>query len=126
MSEQAINETMYVFTTIGTGTERGRRVTRASTNATIDNLGLAVVGDIVAYEEGTEAMIVDGAGFAVMWHGRQVTVTESHLSNGDRIVTAAQDACDITVRDGEEIPRLFEPAYSPIFADVVRTGGGSA
>ncbi|AOJ88147.1 MULTISPECIES: PAAR domain-containing protein [Burkholderia] len=128
MSEQAINETTYLFTTIGAGTERGGRVTRVSTNATIDNLGLAVVGDIVAYEEGTEAMIVDGAGFAVMWHGRPVmTVTGSHLSNGDRIVTAARDACDnITVRDGEEIPRLFEPAYSPILADVVRTGGGGA
>ncbi|WP_155630631.1 hypothetical protein [Burkholderia territorii] len=126
MSEQAVNETTYLFTTIGARTERGGRVTRMSTNATIDKLGLAVVGDIRGHEEGAAAMIADGVGCAVMWRGRPVTVAESHSSNGDRIVTAAPDACGITVRDGEEIPRLLESAYSPIFADVVRPGGGGA
>lgn len=126
MSKQAINETTYFFATIGARTERGGKVARVSTKATIDDLGLAVVGDIVAYEDGTEAMIVDGAGFAAMWGNRPVALVGSRLSNGDRIVTAAQGAFGITVRDGEEIPGLFDPAYSPILADAVRTGDSRA
>ncbi|HIC7212424.1 PAAR domain-containing protein [Burkholderia stabilis] len=72
MSKQSINETMHLFATIGARTERGGKVAHVSTNATIDNLGLAVVGDIVAYEDGTEATIVDGAGFAATWGNRPV------------------------------------------------------
>ncbi|RQR29041.1 hypothetical protein DIE23_22620 [Burkholderia sp. Bp9143] len=126
MSKQAINETTHLFATIGARTERGGKVTRVSTNATVDDLGLAVVGDIVAYEDGTEATIVDGAGLAAMWEDRPVALVGSHLSNGDRIVTAAQDAFGITVRDGEEIPGLFDSTYSPTMADAARTGGRHA
>jgi uncharacterized Zn-binding protein involved in type VI secretion len=125
MSKHAINETMHLFATVGARTERGGKVTRVSSHATIDNLGLAVVGDTVEYEDGTEATIVDGAGFAAMWEDRPVALVGSHLSNGDRIVTAAQNAFGITVRDGEEIPGLFDSTYSPM-ADAVRTGGRRA
>ncbi|KML60730.1 hypothetical protein VL15_07975 [Burkholderia cepacia] len=126
MSKQAINETTHLFATIGARTERGGQVSRVSTDATIDDLGLAVVGDIVGYEDGTEATIVDGAGFAAMWGNRPVALVGSQLSNGDRIVIATQDAFGITVRDGEEIPGLFDPAYSLILSDAVRAGGDRA
>jgi uncharacterized Zn-binding protein involved in type VI secretion len=97
-----------------------------SSNATFADLGLAVVGDIVAYEDGTEATIIDGAGYAAMREGRPIALVGSRLSNGDRIVTAAQNAFGIAVRDGQEIPGLFDSTYSPISADAARTGGHGA
>ncbi|MGR3909688.1 PAAR domain-containing protein [Burkholderia sp. SR8] len=126
MSKQAINETMHLFATIGARTERGGTVARVSSNATFADLGLAVVGDIVAYEDGTEATIIDGAGYAAMREGRPIALVGSRLSNGDRIVTAAQNAFGIAVRDGQEIPGLFDSTYSPISADAARTGGHGA
>jgi uncharacterized Zn-binding protein involved in type VI secretion len=114
----------YLFATVGSTTERGGRVTRVSTTATIDGKGLAVVGDIVSYEDGTEAAIIDGAGFAAIWGDKPVALIGSRLSNGDRITTAAQHEFGISVGDDESIPGLFDAAWVPSSADFMIAGGG--
>ena len=63
MSEQK-NETTHLFATIGALTERGGRVSRVTTRAEYGGKALARVGDIVTYDDGSEATIIDGAGFA--------------------------------------------------------------
>ncbi|RKT26397.1 PAAR motif-containing protein [Paraburkholderia sp. RAU2J] len=103
----------FLFATVGSLSERGGRITCVSTSATIDDKGLAVVGDIVTYQDGTEATIIDGAGFAAMWSNKPFALVGSRLSNGDRIISAPQDSFGITVRDGEDIPGLFDPLYVP-------------
>ncbi|MFL9962797.1 hypothetical protein PQR02_17205 [Paraburkholderia sediminicola] len=103
----------YLFATAGSRTERGGRVTRVSTSATVDDKGLAVVGDIVIYEDGTEATIIDGAAFEAMWGNKLFALVGARLSNRDRIISAPQDSFGITVRKGEDIPGLFDPSYVP-------------
>lgn len=103
----------YLFATVGSLTEGGGRVTRVSSCAAFDNKNLAVVGDIVTYEDGTEATIIDGAGFAAMWSNKPFALVGSRLSNGDRIISSPQDSFGITVRTGEDIPGLFDPSYVP-------------
>ncbi|TDN70674.1 PAAR motif-containing protein [Paraburkholderia sp. BL10I2N1] len=111
MSEQQKNGTTCPFATIGARTGRGGRVARVSTTATIHERGLAVVGDLVTYDDGTETTIIDRAGFAAMWADKPIALVGSRLSNGDTITTAMQDEFGITVRDGEDISGLFDPAY---------------
>jgi uncharacterized Zn-binding protein involved in type VI secretion len=103
----------FLFATVDSFSERGRRITRVPTSATIDDKGVAVVGDIVTYEDGTEATIIDGAGFAAMWGNKPVALVGSRLSNGDRIISTPQDSFGITVRDGEDIPGLFDLSHAP-------------
>ncbi|TDN61604.1 hypothetical protein [Paraburkholderia sp. BL10I2N1] len=51
MPEQQNNETTYLFVTIGSRTERGRRVTWITTMAEYQEMALARVGDIVTYDD---------------------------------------------------------------------------
>ncbi|RQT12190.1 PAAR domain-containing protein [Burkholderia contaminans] len=126
MSKQTTNETTYLFATIGARTERGGQVTRVSSAATFDDLGIASVGDIVTYDDGTEAVIVDGAGLAATLDDKPIALVGSRLSNGDCIVKAAQTAFGIAVRDGDEIPGLFDPEYLQSSADASSAGGNHA
>ena len=103
----------FLFATVGSLSERGGHITRVSTSATIDDKGLAVVGDIVTYGDETEATILDGADFSAMWSNKPFALVGSRLSNGDRIISAPQDSFGITVRTGEDIPGLFDPSYVP-------------
>jgi hypothetical protein len=75
-------------------------------------MALARVGDIVTYDDGSEAIIIDGAGFAATWEDKPLALVGSCLSNGDTITKTLQDGWGITVRDGERIPGLFDPAYT--------------
>ncbi len=112
MSEQKNNETTYLFVTIGSRTKDGGRVTRVSTKAEYKGLALARVGDIVTYDDGSEATIIDGAGFAAAWENKPFALVGSRLSNGDTITETLQDRFGITVRDGKPVPGLFDPAYT--------------
>ena len=103
----------YLFATIGSLTERGGRVTEVTTRMKIAGLGLACVGDTVTYNDGSEATIIDGAGFAAVYDNRPLALVGSHLSNGDKIIETLQDGRGITLRDGKPIPGLFDPAYVP-------------
>ncbi|WP_429250316.1 PAAR domain-containing protein [Paraburkholderia sp. GAS333] len=92
-------------------TERGGRVSRVTTKAEYQGMALASVGDTVTYDDGSEATIIDGAGFAASWDGKPYALVGSRLSNGDTITETLQDGCGITVRSDKPVPGLFGPAY---------------
>jgi uncharacterized Zn-binding protein involved in type VI secretion len=123
MSERKNNETTHLFVTIGSRTKDGGRVTRVSTEAEYEGLALARVGDIVTYDDGSEATIIDGAGFAAAWEDKPLALVGSRLSNGDTITETLQDGCGITVRDGVPVPGLFDPTYT--LPPIVDTDGGT-
>jgi len=102
----------YAFATIGSITERGGRVTHVTTKAEFKGKALARVGDTVTYDDGTEATIVDGAGFAASWGGKPLALVGSRLSNGDRITESTQTVWGIVVQHGESILGLFDSTYT--------------
>ena len=124
MPEQQKNETTYLFVTVGSRTKDGGHVTRVSTKAEYEGMALARVGDIVTYADGSEASIIDGAGFAAAWEDQPFALVSSRLSNGDTITETLQDGFGISVREGELIPGLFDPAYT--LPPIVETDEGTA
>jgi uncharacterized Zn-binding protein involved in type VI secretion len=123
MLKQQNNETEYLFVTIGSRTKLGGRVTQVTTNAEYEGKALARVGDIVTYDDGSEATIIDGAGFAATWDDKPFALVGSRLSNGDTITETLLVGWGITVREGETIPGLFDSAYTLL--DIAKTDGGS-
>ncbi|WP_233863502.1 PAAR domain-containing protein [Paraburkholderia adhaesiva] len=116
MSEQQQRKgEMYAFATIGARTERGGYVTRASSDLAICGLGVALVGDIVTYRDGSEAAIIDGAGILFVDDGKCGALVGSHLSNGDKIVFSPWDdgKDGVFVEDGQRPAGLFDPSYVP-------------
>ncbi|MGX7005695.1 PAAR domain-containing protein [Caballeronia sp. KNU42] len=113
MKNHATDETTYLYATIGSLTARGGRVTLATGGATVAGLGLARVGDVVTYPDGSEAVIVDGAGLATVIANQPAALVGSSLSNGDRIVESLQQGHGIVVRAGKTIDGLFDAAYVP-------------
>jgi uncharacterized Zn-binding protein involved in type VI secretion len=122
MPEQK-KETTYLFVTIGSRTRDGGRVTRVSTKAEYKGMALARVGDVVTYDDGSEATIIDGAGFAAAWEDKPFALVGSRLSNGDTITETLQDGFGITVREGKPVPGLFDPAYT--LRPIADTDGGA-
>lgn len=110
-STDLVNKTTYLFATIGSLTERGGRISTATSKLTLAGLPAARVGDVVTYADGSEALIVDGAGFAAIDGDKPFALVGSRLSNGDRIIETLQTCYGITVRDGQPVPGLFDPAY---------------
>jgi uncharacterized Zn-binding protein involved in type VI secretion len=80
----------HLFATVGSLTKRGGRVTKATSSMSIAGLTMARVGDVVTYEDGSQAVIIDGAGSAMVSSNRPVALVGSHLSNGDRIAESLQ------------------------------------
>ncbi|MGU7771405.1 PAAR domain-containing protein [Burkholderia sp. MR1-5-21] len=103
----------HLFVTIGALTERGGRVTKASSGLTVIGLAVARVGDIVTYEDGSEAVITDGAGEYAIDRDKPFALVGSRLSNGDRIVETLQRSWGIHVPAGETIDGLFDASYVP-------------
>jgi uncharacterized Zn-binding protein involved in type VI secretion len=126
MSERQKDETTYLFATIGSRTARGGRVSRVTTKAEAQGLALARVGDMVTYEDGSEATIIDGAGFAAQWCGVPFALVGSCLDNGDTIVETLQDFWGVSDRADKPIHGLFDPAYVSIPAGAVDAGSGHA
>jgi hypothetical protein len=75
-------------------------------------MGIALVGDSVTYGNGSEARIIDGAGYRMTWDNKPVALVGSRLDNGDRIVDTPHNDYGITVRDGEAVPGLFDPTWT--------------
>jgi uncharacterized Zn-binding protein involved in type VI secretion len=113
MKNHATDETTYPYATIGSLTARGGRVTLVTGGATVAGLGLARVDDVVTYPDGSEAVIVDGAGFATVIENQPAALVGSSLSNGDRIVESLQQGHGIVVRAGQTIEGLFDAGYVP-------------
>ncbi|SAK64171.1 hypothetical protein AWB75_02908 [Caballeronia catudaia] len=110
------SEIIHWIATIGSTTERGGRTSKVSSGAEFDGFKAALVGDTVMYDDGTEAIILDGSGFGATWANKPFALVGSRLSNGDRIATTPQSAFSISVKEGETIPGLFEPGYVPPYA----------
>jgi uncharacterized Zn-binding protein involved in type VI secretion len=125
MSELKNNETTYFFATIGSRTNGGGHVTRVSTKAEYEGMALARVGDIVTYDDGSDATVIDGAGFAAAWSDKPFALVGSGLSNGDTITEPLQDGCGITVRSDKPVPGLFDPTYVLPPAEPVDDGGSA-
>ncbi|MBN3797654.1 PAAR domain-containing protein [Burkholderia sp. Ac-20392] len=110
-SEQAAPT--HLFATIGALTERGGRITEATSDLTVAGLVVARVGDVVTYEDGSEAVIVDGAGEYAICSDKPFALVGSRLSNGDRIVETLQRLSGIHVPVGETAEGLFNEDYAP-------------
>ncbi|MDN7428154.1 MULTISPECIES: PAAR domain-containing protein [unclassified Burkholderia] len=91
----------HLFATIGALTERGGRVTNATSGLTVAGLVVARVGDVVTYEDGSEAVIMDGAGEYAICSDKPFALVGSRLSNGDRIVETLQRLWGIHIQAGE-------------------------
>jgi uncharacterized Zn-binding protein involved in type VI secretion len=113
MKDKQSKEIKYLFATMGSLTERGGRVTTATGGGSYCGLGLACVGDVVTYADGSEAAIMDGAGFMCVMDGRPAALVASSLSNGDRIVETLWKDAYFTVPEGETIAGLFDSDYVP-------------
>lgn len=104
--------TTHLFASAGARTERGGWVMTDSKIVMV-GLPIAAVGDIVQYEDGGQAVIVDGAGDAMVFGNyRPCALVGSRLSNGDRIVSTFS-TLGFTVVEGESISGLFDPSYAP-------------
>jgi uncharacterized Zn-binding protein involved in type VI secretion len=103
----------YPIATIGSSTGRGGKVVLASNDQYADDFRIACVGDRVRYPDGSESVIVSGAGHASTIANRPIALVGSHVANGDRIVARAQSIGEIVVLEGEPVPGLLEPGYVP-------------
>jgi uncharacterized Zn-binding protein involved in type VI secretion len=108
----------YPIATIGSRTGRGGEVV-ANHDQQADDFRVACVGDRVRYPDGSESVIVSGAGHASTFADRPIALVGSHVANGDRIVARAQSIGEIVVVEGEHIPGLLDPAY------ILQAGSGS-
>lgn len=102
----------YSFATIGARTERGVCVTSGS-ESRFCSLPIARVGDAVTYRNGSEAVIMEGAGFAATIDHRPAALVGSTLSNGDRIVSTIWQGTGFFVPEGKQIEGLFDADYVP-------------
>ena len=102
----------YAIATIGSRTRRGGEVVLGSHGKHADDFRIACVGDRVRYPDGSESVIVSGAGHASTYANRPIALVGSHIANGDRIVARAQSIGEIVVMEGEPIPGLLEPGYA--------------
>lgn len=102
----------YPIATIGSRTRRGGQVVLAGDDQA-DDFRVACVGDRVRYPDGSESVIVSGAGHASTFADRPIALVGSHVANGDRIVARAQSIGEIVVVEGETIPGLLDPGYFP-------------
>jgi uncharacterized Zn-binding protein involved in type VI secretion len=103
----------YPIATIGSRTRRGGEVVLASQGEPADDFRIACVGDRVRYPDGSESVIVSGAGHASTYANRPIALVGSHIANGDRIIARAQSIGEIVVVEGEPIAGLLEPGYAP-------------
>jgi uncharacterized Zn-binding protein involved in type VI secretion len=107
----------YPIATIGSRTIRGGRVVlgtdERSQGQYADDYRVACVGDRVRYPDGSESVITSGAGHASTFADRPIALVGSHVANGDRIITRAQSIGELIVLEGEAIPGLLDPAYTP-------------
>jgi uncharacterized Zn-binding protein involved in type VI secretion len=103
----------HLFVTAGSLTERGGRITKATSAITVAGLALARVGDVVTYEDSSQAVITDGAGEFAIDDGKPLALVGSRLSNGDQIVQTLQSSWGLDMEDAKDVKGLFDPSYVP-------------
>jgi predicted XRE-type DNA-binding protein len=94
-------------------TERGGQIVASSGLRTVGGR-VALVGDMVRYQDGGEARIVSGAGAALLYKGRMMALVGSELDNGDRITGPMHNGM-VIVQYADEAPieGLLDPHYVP-------------
>ncbi|CAB3802028.1 hypothetical protein LMG28614_05529 [Paraburkholderia ultramafica] len=114
MSKQEPKGTLHRFATVGALTERGGRVSTGY-GSKICGLPIARVGDIVTYSDGSEAAIIDGAGYAAVFGDHPAALVGSRLTNGDRIIETPWGHLEmgVCVPDDEPVPGLFDANWTP-------------
>ena len=104
----------YPIATIGSRTLRGGKVIVADNERHLDGFRVACVGDRVRYPDGSESIIVSGAGNASTFGDRPVALVGSHVENGDRITLSQQSMGEIVLFEGDApIAGLLQPGYMP-------------
>lgn len=108
----------YPLATIGSRTSRGGEVVIEGQGQYVDPYRIACVGDRVRYPDGSESVIISGAGEASKFADKPVAVVGSHIANGDRIVASLQSIGEIVLYEGDApIAGLFHPSRAtPITA----------
>jgi uncharacterized Zn-binding protein involved in type VI secretion len=108
----------YPLATIGSPTSRGGKVVIAGQGQYVDPYRIACVGDRVRYPDGSESVIISGAGTASTFANRPVALVGSHIANGDHIASSLQSIGQIVLGDAP-IPGLLQPTCeTPITAMV--------
>ncbi|KVN92053.1 hypothetical protein WJ70_14945 [Burkholderia ubonensis] len=80
-NEQDANALTHHFATIGSRTECGGWAAEVVGKTSYRGRLLVRVGDIVKYDDGSEAVIIDGAGFAAALESKPFALVGSQLSN---------------------------------------------
>lgn len=104
----------YPIATIGSHTIQGGEVIVGDNERYMDGFRIACVGDRVRYPDGSESIIVSGAGNASTFGDRPVALVGSHVENGDRIALSRQNMGEIVLFEGDApITGLLQPGYLP-------------
>lgn len=104
----------YPIATIGSRTVQGGEVVVADNVVHMDGFRIACVGDRIRYPDGSESIIVSGAGNASTFGDRPVALVGSHVENGDRIALSRQNMGEIVLFEGDApITGLLQPGYMP-------------
>lgn len=106
----------YLIATVGSRTDRGGEVVmdhHDQSSRLAGDYRIACVGDRVRYPDGSESVIVSGAGHASTFANRPIALVGSHIANGDRIVARGQSMGEIVIMEGEEVAGLLEPGFVP-------------
>jgi uncharacterized Zn-binding protein involved in type VI secretion len=104
----------YPIATVGSHTVRGGKVIVADHELHMDGFRVACVGDRVRYPDGSESIIVSGAGNASTFGDRPIALVGSHVENGDRIALSQQNMGEIVLFEGDApITGLLQPGYLP-------------
>jgi hypothetical protein len=99
MPEQQKNQPINLFAIIGTRTGPGGYAGRVMTSAEYEANALARVGGIVAYDDGGQTTIIDGAAYAATGEDKPLALIGSLLSNS------------------EITPVRFDPGHAPPAAE---------
>jgi len=104
----------YPIATVGSHTARGGQVVVGDNELHMDGFRIAAVGDRVRYPDGSESIIVSGAGNASTFGDRPIALVGSHVENGDRISLSQQNMGEIVLFEGDApIAGLLQPGYMP-------------
>jgi len=84
------------------------------------------VGDTVTYPDGSEAVIIDGAGFGLVCDNKPAALVGSRLSNGDKIIETLQPN-GFGLDASRSIVGLFDPDYvAPPYVPSSAAAGGQS
>ncbi|HCQ0105530.1 PAAR domain-containing protein [Citrobacter braakii] len=98
---------IFRFAVVGSLTRKGGIIRHTSGSCTAGGYPMARVGDKVVYADGSETIIVSGAGEARIIQGASAALVGSMLDNGDEIISTPQSGVKLVFREGDILPRGF-------------------